>query len=250
MNKTKPSGPEIPMSLIVASKDASERLTSIAVSIASLAIKDDASLQSAATLLGDIKAMYNDAEEHRKAEKAPFLEGGRQVDEKFKPVTTWLSDQEVVVKRAIRDYTDEMERRRRAEQARLEAEAAAERQKLMSMAEEEPDEELKEALVTEALVTHAPIVAATPMASGIGKRGAWKAEVVDPAAFIQWLAEHPDSLYIEAVKFDSAILNRFAATLQERLTIPGLKVWKDTVITSRASKKAPAPTPAQEEEEW
>jgi len=209
-------------------------LEPIAKACINLTINNDTDLQRAANLLATVKDTYAQAEAHRVAEKQPFLDGGRNVDAKFKPATDWLKEREDAIKRAIRDYQDGVERRRRDEQHRLEQEAAAERARLLEMASEEPDPEDAEDLRTQAIMVTAPIASTAPKVSGLGGRTTWKAEVADMKAFVAFLVANPGSTYWELLKVDAVALNKLASAFKDKLVIPGVLVKEDRAITASA----------------
>ncbi len=220
-----------------------EQLRPIEVSVGKLAITNDASLSAAANLLVTVKTMKDDAEKHREAEKKPFLDGGREVDAKYKPAIDWLKEQEDIVKRAVLDYQDEQERKRRAEQERLNAEAEARRAELLALAESEPDPEDAQDFADQALMvvpdvaTTAPARVAMTGGAGLTGRKTWKAEVADIKAFAAFLVEHPDSLYWEILTYDKVKLNQVARMLGNKLVIPGVLVKQEGGLAVHTGKK-------------
>ena len=95
--------------------------------------QEPTSADEASKLAGDLDRMrilLKKADEARVAEKEPFLEGGRKVDAKFK----------AIVEPGSSAYTTGTARQKawlRKEQARLDAEAAAERNRLQEIANQE-----------------------------------------------------------------------------------------------------------------
>lgn len=215
-----------------------EQLRPIEVSVGKLAITNDATLASAASLLVTVKEMKDNAEKHRVAEKEPFLKGGREVDARFNPAINWLKEQEDIIKRAVLDYQNEQERLRRAEQERLNAEAEARRAELLALAESEPDPEDANDLAEQAMLVVPDMATNTPTrVAGISGRKTWKAEVADMKAFVTFLAEHPDSVYWELLTYDKVKLNQMATTFHDRLNIPGILVKQEGGLLVRTGKK-------------
>lgn len=222
--------PELPADIL--GKPWARELKPIANACVSLAINNDTDLQRAVNLLAVVKETWNQGEAHRKADKQPYLDASKAVDERFRPPLDWLKEREDAIKRAIRDYQDGVERRRRDEQHRLEQEAAAERARLLEMASEEPDQEDAEDLRTQAIMVTAPIASTAPKVSGLGGRTTWKAEVADMKAFVAFLVAHPDSTYWELLKVDAVALNKLASAFKDKLVIPGVLVKEDRGITA------------------
>lgn len=219
------------------------QLKPIEESVAKLSVTDDASLSAAANLLVTVKKMKDEAEKHREVEKKPFLDGGREVDAKYRPAIDWLKEQEDIVKRAVLDYQDAQERKRRAEQERLNAEAEARRAELLALAESEPDPEDAQDFADQALMVVPDVATTTPtrvaMTGGAGLTGrkTWKAEVTDMKAFVAFLAEHPDAMYWELLTYDAIKLNQMARMLGEKLVIPGILVKQEGGLAVRTGKK-------------
>jgi len=215
-----------------------EQLRPIEMSVGKLAITNDATLASAASLLVTVKEMKDSAEKHRVAEKEPFLKGGREVDARFNPAIDWLKAQEDIIKRAVLNYQNEQERLRRAEQERLNAEAEARRAELLALAESEPDPEDAQDFAEQAMLVVPDVATTTPArVAGISGRKTWKAEVTDMKAFVAFLVEHPDAMYWELLTYDAVKLNQMARMLGEKLVIPGILVKQEGGLTVRTGKK-------------
>jgi predicted acyl esterase len=76
----------------------------------------------AGQLLRQIKARRSAAEKDRKELKAPILEAGRLIDQKFNEAMAQFDAVDPIVRKKLTVYTDEQDRIRREEEARLEAE--------------------------------------------------------------------------------------------------------------------------------
>lgn len=114
----------------------------------------------------------------------------------------------------------EEERRRLEEQARRDEEA----RKLADAidAEESGDAETAEEILNEPVV--APVVTVAPAiakVAGVSARTTWAAEVVDKAALIRYVAEHPE--WIGLLDANMPSLNGLARSQRDRLAISGVK---------------------------
>lgn len=150
---------------------------------------------------------------------------------------------EQACKRAMNDYAAEQERKRREEQARLEAEArrlaeeerAREAERLAQEAEAEQDDaKMEEAVTMLDRPIETPVVTlpkATPKVSGISRRDNWSAVVVDFRALVQYVAQNPSFLGLLAP--DQKALNQMARSLKDRMAIPGVKPHNEPVVASR-----------------
>jgi hypothetical protein len=112
--------------------------------------------------------------------------------ELFKKPGEFLGEAEKIIKRAMISYSDEQERLRQAEQARLDAEARKEQEKLNARAEKAEASgkvEKAEDLRSQAQTVVAPIAQpAVPKVGGISQRIVWEFEIVDEQAIPrEWL---------------------------------------------------------------
>lgn len=86
------------------------------------------------------------------------------------------------------------------------------------------------ALEAEITVAAAPVAAVTKVA-GVSSSKPWKARLTDKAAFLRYVADHPDLLYMVEVKMAS--LTTMAKEQKSALAIPGVEAYQDIVITAR-----------------
>lgn len=129
--------------------------------------------------------------------------------------------------------------RQQEEQARLQALADKEREKLEKRAEKaeasgktEKAEELRQVAST----VVAPIAAApAPVSGAMGVRKVWKARVTDKMALIKAVAEGkvPESVLL----VDESALNKVAAALKGSLNYPGVQPYEDESL-ARSRKSA------------
>ena len=183
-------------------------IESLADQIATLADKaekakvtDQASADAATGILDRLRALLQKAEAERVAEKEPFLQGGRDVDAKWK-----------VVREPGLTAGEALEARRkawlRAEQAKLDAEAAAERKRLADIADAERKKLAEEAaakgeeapppeVVPEPVVETKRATAGTTYGRASGLRKTKVAKIVNLAMLVNYLlfreGEQPDA---------------------------------------------------------
>jgi hypothetical protein len=86
-------------------------------------IVDQARADSAANWAARIGEIETRAEDERKREKEPFLDGGRKIDAKWKPLVTLADELKRRLKVALRPFLEEQDRKQR-EADRLRREAA------------------------------------------------------------------------------------------------------------------------------
>lgn len=92
-----------------------------------------------------VKAKFNEIEGHRTYLKQPYLEGGRRIDEFFKPALAALKEAEDLAKNRLLGYEAEQRRIAAEEQRRLEEKARKEREALEAKARAEREKADREA---------------------------------------------------------------------------------------------------------
>jgi len=194
---------------------------------------------------------YRDAAEFLRAIKSAqkrvedwFANPVRRAHEAWRALTTRkaetlapLTEAERAVKAKMLAYSQEQERIRAAEQARLQAEAderaRVERERAERAASKLKTPELREQRMAEAEAISAPVVtvaSTVPEVKGQSYRKAWKANVTDQKTAIAAIMSWPDwGLYIE---LKSAELNRFAARTKGAVSVPGVEWYEDTTLAS------------------
>lgn len=193
-------------------------------------------LEAASDELKLIKAFYKKIEETEKEFTKPLHDLKSKWIAFFKSPKDQLNQAERKLKAMINDYLNEQKRieaqkqaeaakAARQEQARLEAEAA-------KAAEQGKLEEAQE-LQAQAVHVPTPVVQShTPKVTGISQTTTYKAEVIDKMALIKAVAQGtiPD-MYLTVNMVD---LNKLAKSQKEQMSIPGVKVVKETGISARA----------------
>ena len=186
--------------------------------------------------LKDIKRLAKQVNEKRLAITRPLNDALKEVNALFKPAKEWLSQAERLLKGKILEFQNEQERIARELQAKADAEARKEREKLerrAAKAEAKGKEDKAEELREQAETQIAPVVtSAAPKLAGISRRETWKTEITDKGALLQHIIEkRPDLLPL--VKIDQSALNGMARSLKGELDLPGVEVSKEASIAAR-----------------
>lgn len=222
--------------------------------------------QVAADELRDIKARISRLDEQRKSITKPLDDAKKAVMALFNPVIDRLTEAEKSVKGAILTYQDEQERKRKEEQARLEAAARAERERAEAAARAQAEEarrlleESQRAAAAEsaeirrqaeelrqqaeqaaANAAAAQVIAETVVApaavevidapQGIGTRGSVEFEVESMLDLVKHIAEHPE--LVNLLKTDDVKLRAYVRAVGTSARIPGVRVFVKRSITSR-----------------
>ncbi len=182
-----------------------------------------------------IKILAKEVNGKRLAITKPLNDALKEVNALFKPAKEWLSQAETILKGKILAFQNEQERLARELQAKADADARKEREKLerrAAKAEAKGKEDKAEELRDQAETQIAPkVTSAAPKLSGISRRETWKAEVTDKEAFLRFVVnQRPDLLPI--VKIDSSALNGMARSLKGELDLPGVKVSKEASLAA------------------
>lgn len=186
--------------------------------------------------LHKVKALAKDLEERRKAITGPINKALREVNALFRPAKNWLGSAESIIKNQLLEFSNEQDRIAREAQAKIDAAARKEREKLERKARiaetlrlSAKAEELKE----EAATKIAPVVeSAAPKIEGVSRRETWKAEVTDRGELLEHIVKfRPDLMTL--VTIDQAGLNTLARLHKEDLGLPGVEVVKESTIVAR-----------------
>lgn len=120
--------------VIVEAQEAAEEAGRILAQARQYTITDHAGLQAASAERARIKQRYNEIEDLRKTLKAPILDAAKNVDDQFRGPLAELTNAVQAIDAAVKTYTAEEERKRRAEEERLRAEARVEQERLAAEA--------------------------------------------------------------------------------------------------------------------
>jgi hypothetical protein len=179
-------------------------------------ITNQGEYEDAANDLKKVKTLYKTIEEERLSATRPLDETKKRIMEWFRGPLDRLASAENATKGAMISYSNEQDRLRRAEQARLDEIARKEREKLEAQAAKAQAAgkvEKAEAIMEKAQVVAAPVVELTvAKTAGISYRTVWEFEIVDETAIPrEWLV--PDQ---------KAIGGAIRST-QGKISIPGVK---------------------------
>jgi hypothetical protein len=180
-----------------------------------------------ATLVKDIKGRWVAIDEERKKLKRPIDAAASAVQNFFKAPLDALQRAEVLGKNKMAVYFQAQQRLQREEQAKADAKARAERDRLearAAVAAEKGQEEKAQALQDSANAVVAPaIVREPPSVSGVSTRTIKRFEIVDESLLPrEYLV--PDEKKIRGV----------VAALGFDAHIPGVRVYEDTIIAARS----------------
>lgn len=184
-----------------------------------------------------IKTKQKALEDARTTITKPLLEVQRAVNALFKKPMDALAEAERLVKNGILKYQDAEERKRREAEAVAAEAARKEREKLEAQAARAAAAgrmERAEALAATAaaIPERVEIQSAAPKIAGLSKRGIWKAEVTDKAAFAKYAAEHPEWLHLLDVNLTA--LNGLARSQKDALSLPGVRAFEEKILGSTA----------------
>jgi hypothetical protein len=186
----------------------------------------------------DLNALLKSTEQARTEIKAPVLELGKQIDSLAKTFSAELAAEVVRLNRLLTDFT-------RAEQERVQREAAAKQQERVTLAEElrkadaaffeagTPEEETKALATIGKLATTAAqvpqrAIAAPARVDGMAVSEPWEFEVLDITALY---AARPDLCTLAVSRSATK-----AAIKAGMIICPGLRIWKETKVGVRACK--------------
>jgi uncharacterized membrane protein YqiK len=210
-----------------------------------------------------VKAKFNEIEGYRTYLKEPYLEGGRRVDEFFKPALTSLKESEDAIKTRLLGYEAEQRRIAAEEQRKLDEKARKEREALEAKAREErrkadeaaaelrrQEEEARKANDLARAVTlrnqadkvqekaeakalnieskaeqvqAVKVEAYIPPVAGQYSKTVWKARVLDKKSV-------PDEYKV----VDQAMLDKMAQATKGQVPIAGVEFYSEQVMSGRA----------------
>jgi hypothetical protein len=193
-------------------------------------VTDRDTMAQANDLLMDIKALRKEVQDTFRplADKAHAAH--KAILEQQKKAEAPLIEAENIIKPAIRAYMDEIERKRREEEARLRREALLieEERRLQEAleAEAEGNKAEAEAIISEPVFVPTPTVKADiPKVDMRNFRKVWKARVTDFSAFARYCAANPQ--YLHLLLENTAALNQMARALKNNMNIPGVVVTEE-----------------------
>lgn len=206
---------------------------------ADLVVGDRASYEWAAGFLKTIKAAEKRVQIFFGPMKKKAHEAWKEVTAGEKQVMAPLTEAERAVKKKMLVYSEEEERVRRQEQARLQAEAdekaRRERERKEKEAARLKTPELKEQRLAEAAAIEAPAVevaSTVPDVAGQSVRKTWKAKIVDPCKAVGAVVAFPD--WQAYIKLNEGEFNRFAARTKGKVPLAGVEFYEEATLASGA----------------
>jgi hypothetical protein len=199
-------------------------------------IKDNESYEQACTFRMEMNRLKKAALERldpvRKKAYTAYKETLKLIDD----ITTPYDEAMQVVDAPIKSYADEMERRKRVEEERLRKEAQRQAEEAQLAAAEEAqksgEHERADAILDQTPLVAVPVVEAAPKVDGMSFRELWKIDLpINMNLLVKAIAAGKADLGL--VSPNMIALNGVARALKDRLNIPGVKVIREKVISSR-----------------
>jgi hypothetical protein len=223
-------------------------------------ISNSEDCQFVADLVLKKKKLLKDLEASRDDHVRPFNDAVKQMNAAFKGLTSVLERIEDVGKKSLAAW-ERQERVRVQEAQRIADEAAAAERKRLAdeaaalaakarvveaQAQATPDtpqadaaiQQAQEfraasfALQSEVLTTRAAPVLAAKI-KGTSVRENWQVELVDKAALLKYLTEHPE--YLDFVDLNQTAAKAVVKVQKGNCQIPGLRVWDAGTVSMRAA---------------
>ena len=213
-------------------KEYNDRAMTIQSQVKNLVIKDQASYENAASLLKAIKDIGKMAEEARKKITVPLDQAKKAVMELFQPTATATANLEAHLKSLMIAYTNEQNRIREAQEAKLRQQAETEERRKKKELEEraakaeasgkvEKAEELRQQ--AQEVRVEAPVLAPTVQkVSGVSMMKLWKARCVDI-----------NKVPREYMVINQSMIDGVAKATKGSLVIAGIEFFAEDVLASR-----------------
>jgi colicin import membrane protein len=201
-------------------------------------IKTGDEFEAAAIDLQQIKGAQKALEAKRTSAVGPLNGVVKTINEWFKKPADALADAERVIKGGMIGFQNEQERIRREQEAKAAEQLRKERERLEAQAAKAAEKghtEKAEALQEHAaaLPVSVEIASTAPKVSGIAGRSTWQAAVKDKAAFLKYVAEHPE--WLNLVDVNMVALNGLARSQKQSLALPGIEAVEVQGISARAA---------------
>lgn len=206
-------------------------LAEILTTAESLTITTPTEYEAAAELLQRLKGVMKQSEEERKALVKPLQDEVARINGEFKPVKERHDHVEGMLKRAIRNYNDEQERKAREIEAREREKHEREQAKLAERAkkaEEKGQTHKADQLRSQAADAPMPNIAPeTPKVSGVHTRDVHKWDYVDENQVNR-------AYLIPDVKAIGAVVKSMGKRAEG--VVGGIRVWTEQEVVSRAKR--------------
>jgi hypothetical protein len=189
-----------------------------------LTIESAEDMEAASEMFNAARADRDAYERARAAEKAPYIEAGRQVDAKWKPILATLDSAAATITAKIQAFRREAQRRAEEEQRRLREQQEKERLRLARLAERAESRGLTataDALIREAETMQPAIVqpALPKHVPGIQTVERWGFAIEDESKL-------PRNYLIP----DTQAIRRTVQAMKGRTDIPGVRVFREDQI--------------------
>ena len=234
-----------------------------------LVIDCDPMLEIAKGELLMIKTQAKNLEEARFSITRPLDEAKKNAMAVFKPAEEYLAGEDKLIRGKVSTYLQDQERKRREEQAKIDAELRAQREEAerqaaaiiakakagadalavaakaaevagdMARAAELRVESAQVAesgafesqMVEQAVPSVANVVAIDSKVTGLSVRAPWKGRVSDMRKFVAYIAANPQ--YLGLLKVDEVAVNAQAKAMKENCNIDGMQTYQDRQLAIR-----------------
>lgn len=200
-------------------------------------VDSNETFESAATELKTVKARIKELDSTRKGITKPMDESKSRIMDLFRAPLNLLEQAEKALKLTMITYTQDQEKKRLAEEARLREIARKEEESLRKRAQKAADkgkEEKAENLEQQADSIPVPVVTySRPRTTGISTRKTWFAEVTDPDELLKAVLD--GDVPRAALTINMKFLNGQAKALKKELNYPGVVVKFSEDIAARST---------------
>jgi hypothetical protein len=198
-------------------------------------VTDAATYEIGAEELRGIKAKAAQLDTQRKAITKPLDEAKAAVMDLFRGPIDLLTRAEGILKGKLLAYQQEEQRKAREAQLQAERAAQAERDRLAAeaaalAAQGRAGEAMVKEQVASMIVAQPPAVQEAPKVSGLATRTTVEFEVVDLVQLVQHIAQHPELIGLIAA--DSVKLRAYVRGLGLSTNLPGVRVFEKASLSS------------------
>lgn len=198
-------------------------------------VTDAATYEIGAEELRGIKSKATQLDTQRKAITKPLDEAKAAVMDLFRGPIDLLTRAEGILKGKLLAYQQEEQRKAREAQLQAERAAQAERDRLAAEAAElaaqgRAGEAMVKEQVAAMVVAQPPAVQEAPKVSGLATRTTVEFEVVDLVQLVQHIAKHPELIGLIAA--DSVKLRAYVRGLGLSTNLPGVRVFEKASLSS------------------
>jgi|GEM_PF-2716432 len=232
----------------VKSQELVRKARNFCASVTLISIETENEYEQACNLVKEVASYTKLIEKHRKDTVSPFNNQVSQVNGYFKDARQPLTNIEDKLRRAIAQYHQELERKKREAQRKADEEAEKERQRLLEQSKKESKksqqyaEQGKEDLAQQhheksqtkqqlaESITTPEVEQEAPKIEGISYRDKWSAQITDKKAFVQHCLQNNS---LDMIMVDEKKLNELARTLKGSYNVPGVKFLSEKIPVVR-----------------